>query len=232
SQKEKIQYELGTLMVPSFVTDDLNYKNWRNSPQYQRVAEKCKLAFPLGYPCAINVVDCTFNHYDWLSVGAFSTWQFRYDGSAADFKFFGTIHKDGDRVVMGTAEEPVSYTDIQNTESSFDNSAAKVVKRFFASRLSGRKFDMSGLRLRSNVKIKPALRIMYGEYDFFEYFEIDDAILVLEEETVSADFPKIWWTLGIAQNKHVREMMRLASNNPDLFKSILPISVRGGGVKI
>lgn len=217
SQKETIQYELGTLMVR-----DPNYKDWRHLPQYQRMKTPCKLDFPLGEPCAIKVVNCS-NNPKWQSSPNLSSWNFYYDDAAIDFKFFSdSIHREGQRLVVGTPENPVRFTDIQNIESSFENYGAVIVKTFFTSRLSEGKFDMSGVKLRGNVKIKPSLRIMYGEYDFFEYFEVDDAVLVLEEEIISAGSPKLSWTLGIAQNKHVREIMRLASNNPGLFAPLIP----------
>lgn len=222
SQKETIQYELGTLMVRPV--------DYTRLSRYQRTEAECKLTFPQGEPCNIQVIDCSNGDYDWSSSPNLSTWNFYYDDAEADFKFFGTIHQNGNRVAIGSQENPVGCAGIQNVESSFDSGAEKVIKRFFVSKLSGRMFDMSGVKLHGNVKINPSLRIMYGEYDFFEYFGFDDAALVLEEETVSADFPKLYWTLGVAQNKYVRGAMRLASNNPDLFAPSFPESKRIGGI--
>ena len=216
SRKEEIQYELGTLMVQPWATDDSNYEGGRRFPQYRRMMVKPQLDFPLGDPCKIKVIDCSYS-YEWQSSENLSSWQFRYDNEAADFKFLSSIYRDGYNL-----EHPISSADIQNIESNLANPDCVIAKTFFAAKLSGRKFDMYDLKLHGDAKINPCLRIMYGEYDFFEYFDIDDAVLILEEETCSLHFPKLFWTLGIAQNKHVREMMRLASNNPDLFAKFFP----------
>jgi len=224
SQKEIIQYELGTLMVRSVY--DIGDAGWRNLPQYQRMTEKCKLNFPWDNPCNIKVVDCSYKGV-WQTSFNLSTWQFYYDDVVADFKFFtDSLWEGKEKFSIGTREAPRSFKDVQNIESVFNREAAQIVKKFFAAKLSNRKFDMSGIKLRSDVKINPCLRIMYGEYDFFEYFKVDDAVLVLEEETYSADFLKLYWTLGIAQNKLIREMMRLASNNLDLFAPLIPKKYR------
>ena len=237
SQKDTIQYELGTLMVRPFV--NLN-PDWRSVPQYHRKTDKCTLDFMHGEPCDIKVVDCSYAVkasygaaiYQWWTSVNLSAWRFRYDDVTADFKFFADrVWRGKESFAMGTPEVPVRFADVQNIESVFDNGTAMIGRRFFAARLAGKKFDMADIKLRSNTKVNPCLHIMYGEHDFFEYFEVDDAALILEEETCSADFPKLSWTLAIAQNKHIREMMRLASNNPDLFAKLLPQARRrvGGG---
>ena len=229
SQKEIIQYELGTLMVRSVY--NIGDAGWRNLPQYQRMTEKCKLNFPWDNPCNIKVVDCSYDN-KW-QISRRTSWEFCYNDATFDFKFSSRdIYNNGKNTrVIGTHENPINFWDVSKHESGWDNGAAMIGKKFFAARLSGGKFDMSRVELRSNERINHSLRIMYGEYDFFEYFEVDDAVLVLEEETCSADFPELYWTLGIAQNKHVREMMRLASNNPDLFAPLIPKKYREGGKK-
>lgn len=226
SQKEIIQYELGTLMVRPFPNLDLD---WRSISAFHRKTDKCILDFMHGEPCNIKVINCPRSPNEYQSSLNLSSWNFYYDDAAIDFKFFSdsiykinSTCKINERLAVGTSENPVRFADIQNIESRFDSNGAVIVKVFFASRLSEKKFDMSSIKLRNNIKIKPSLRIMYGEYDFFEYFDIDDAVLVLEEETISAGLPKLSWTLGIAQNKHVREMMRLASNNSGLFAPLIP----------
>lgn len=222
SQKEIIQYELGTLMVKP--CPPRSHINCSHLMEYRRVSTehiKCMLQFPVGEPCNIKVVDCSYGKKEQTTTNV--SWNFYYDNAAIDFKFFsGDMREQDLHLVVGTPENPVGFAAVQNLRGSFYNGSDTVIKTFFASRLSERKFDMSGARLHNDVKINPRLRIMYGEYDFFEYFEVDDAVLVLEEETISAGPPKLFWTLGIAKNKHVREMMRLASNNPDLFAPLIP----------
>lgn len=216
SQKEIIQYELGTLMVrPETDTTDHNYKQ---ALPYRRMDKPIPLLRNFSSePCNIKVVDCSYNCDKRLDTVAF-TWKFFYDDLAADFKFLSNnIYDKTERLLIGTTENPLGPSDIVNYESNFDNGTITEVHRCFAAKLFNKQFDMSGVKLRSNKKINPCLRIMYGEYDFFEYFEVDDAVLVLEEQTSSSYSPKLLWTLGIAQNKCVREMMRLASNNPNLF---------------
>lgn len=216
SQKEIIQYELGTLMVrPGTDTTDPNFKQ---ALPYLRMDKTIPLLrYFSNEPCSIKVVDCSYGN-KWQTSSR-SSWDFWYDDATFDFKFssqYIELRK------IGSRNNPISYSDISKHESNFDNGDTGIVKKFFAAKLSGGKFDMSGVKLRGNSKINPYLRIMYGEYDFFEYFEVDDAVFILEEETISAGTPKLFWTLGIAQNKHVREMMRLASNNPGLFAPLIP----------
>lgn len=221
SQKETIQYELGTLMVrPGIDTTDYNFQQALPYRRMDKLVPRLRLFNE--EQCNIKVVDCSYDPHGskWQPSRQWS-WKFCYDDALFDFQFYSRDIYDGKKTrVIGTREDPISFRDISKHESEWDSGVTMIVKKFFAARLSGGKFDMSGVRLRSNARINPSLRIMYGEYDFFEYFGIDDAVLVLEEETCSADFPNLYWTLGIAQNKHVREMMRLASNNPDLFKPL------------
>ncbi len=230
SQKDIIQYELGTLMVRPYVT-----ASWNHLPQYQRMTNLSKLNFWLGDPCKIMVVDCSYDRNKRPDTVAF-TWKFFYDDLAADFKFLSNnIYDKTQRLFIGSTENPIGHSDIVNYESNFDNGTITEVRRCFAAKLFNKQFDMSGVKLRGNTKVNPCLRIMYGEYDFFEYFKVDDAVLILEEETISANSPKLFWTLGIAQNKLVREMARLASNNPDLFAPLIPKQHRedrDGGKKI
>lgn len=219
SQKEVIQYELGTLMVrPGTDTTDHNFKQ---TLPYRRMDKPIPLLRNFSNePCNIIVVDCSYNRDKRLDTVAF-TWKFFYDDLAADFKFLSNkIYDKTERLLIGTTENPIELSDIGNYENNFDNGIITEVHRCFAAKLLNKQFDMSVGRLRSNEKINHSLRIMYGEYDFFEYFEVDDAVLVLEEQTFSSSPPKLFWTLGIAQNKFVREMMRLASNNPDLFRPL------------
>ena len=61
----------------------------------------------------------------------------------------------------------------------------------------------------------------------FEYFAVDDAVLLLEEfqeideGAMTVKPPELYWTLGVVQNKFVRNLTRLASNNPDLLRGIV-----------
>ena len=56
---------------------------------------------------------------------------------------------------------------------------------------------------------------MYGEYNIFDAFSIDDAMLILEAEKPFGADPDwhFYWTLCVVQNQTARNLLRLYSNN-------------------
>ncbi len=74
-----------------------------------------------------------------------------------------------------------------------------------------------------------SLRVMFKEHNFFDLFAVDDAVLLLEEERMSEGTSTFHWTLAIVQNKLARNLVRLSSNNPDLFRPLLTYISHGRG---
>lgn len=62
------------------------------------------------------------------------------------------------------------------------------------------------------------LAVLLDTENVFNVFEIDDALLLLEEKRISETDSELYWTFAVAQNKVLREHKRLLSNNPSLFK--------------
>ncbi len=216
SQKEKIQYELGTLMVRPFVTADPNYKDWRHLPQYKRVTTKPKIDFPSGEPRNIKIVDCSYGENS-SPLSYQGCWQPIYESLPSEFKFTSR----GDMVSRHNKEIFSGLGSVLVGEISRWMKANLVgTTYFYVSRAENKKFNVADWEpCKERRMFKPELKIMYGEQDFFNYFTIDDAALLLEitDFANSNRNSQVSWTLAIAQNKLVREMMRLASNNPDLF---------------
>lgn len=221
SQKEIIQYELGTLMVrPGTDTTDFNYKQ---TLPYRRMDKPIPLLRDFNNePCNIKVVDCSYGETKSRNSYCGNWTLNEYRDDQFKFYFLGNIE-------MTTGGDgghfPVRVH--RNMDASEVNRWYFGEKRFYAVQAERGRFDISGWLLCKGEKfIKPELRIMYGEHDFFEYFAVDDAVLMLEMEDAGDPTKGLFWTLGIAQNKHIREMTRLASNNPDLFVPLLSLTRR------
>ncbi|MBI2446714.1 MAG: hypothetical protein HYV51_02740 [Parcubacteria group bacterium] len=228
SKKEEIQYELGTLMVQPWATNDPNYEGGHRFPQYRKMTVKPQLDFPLGDPCKIEVVDCSYMpdancwHYE-------STLPFpiRYNDQLVDFEFFTEIIDHESRYNIGTLEHPANFSGAGSMSSVWKENSGSLagsivsIKTFIA-KFSERSFDFSKSEFEDDLIFKKKLRVMYGEVDFFEYFEFDDASLILTYQKINNNLRSLSWILAVAQNKLVREMMRLASNNPYLFAPLIP----------
>lgn len=96
--------------------------------------------------------------------------------------------------------------------------------KFYAARLENDVFNMwgAGLRYSKAAEIfKQDVRVMWGEYDLFDVFDVDEALLLLEEYRKSPSDSELCWTLAVAQNKIARNLVRLVSNNQDLFKGLI-----------
>ncbi|MBI2121700.1 MAG: hypothetical protein HYT98_01125 [Candidatus Sungbacteria bacterium] len=77
-----------------------------------------------------------------------------------------------------------------------------------------RSFDMPKTDAYKRGIIPATLRVLYGEYELFEYFEIDDALLFLEEKRVNASGSELYWHLVVIYNSELREKIsRVISNN-------------------
>ena len=229
AQKEIIQYELGTLMVQPFVP--FQYTDWRRMPQYQKMTEKCKLDFSMGgEPCNIKVVDCTYGNKS-CAISGLGIWLLDYDSKNLEFGFFSQTSLNSRKSESTFAPNVTAGIEDINVwvRGRLDE---QYTTRFYAVRAENKQFNVSEFGSDQNKdRFKPTLKIMYGEHDFFEYFAIDDAVLLLEENFAKKEKTELCWTLGVAQSRHVREMMRLASNNPDLFKPLIPKVYREGGKK-
>lgn len=69
---------------------------------------------------------------------------------------------------------------------------------------------------------KKRIHILYGEHDLFEYLDIDEAALVLEEDWEAPNIHKSYWTLFVVQNRHLRkELPRILSNNKIRAKGLV-----------
>lgn len=91
---------------------------------------------------------------------------------------------------------------------------------FCAAQANKKTFDFYWTTLYKK-ELSPRMRsVLYRGFNIFDFFAIDDALL-LAEAIVSGEQMTIGWTVAVAQNKHVRHLRRLCSNNPDL---LLPAS--------
>lgn len=206
-QKERINYLLGTLMLRSHEVSLVgNYHHW----------DGCEESFkrpsinPEGLSYAIKVVDCSYESIQ-NRLSRLRHWDLSYDDASFCFHFNAQIHlrlgkQDGTIYQV----KDISPNTIHYPE--FGKDFPRI--HYFTAQAENRKFD---LRSWSHKTLPPELKIMYGEYDFFDYFEIDDAVLLLEEERISETESNFYWTVGVAQNKLIRNLMRLKSNNPELL---------------
>lgn len=58
------------------------------------------------------------------------------------------------------------------------------------------------------------LTVLCDTENVFDVFQIDDAMLLLEEKRISETESELYWTFAVAKNKKVAELARLLSNNP------------------
>lgn len=205
AQKERIYYLLGTLMLRSHEVSLVgNYHHWNHS---HRKLERPSIN-PEGLPYAIKVVDCSYEPIQ-NCLSGLRHLELSYDDASFRFRFNAKIRTrlgpDKEEGYNDIVFDPIQYPEFGKNFPRF---------HYFTAQAENKKFD---LRSWNHKTLPPELKIMYGEYNFFDYFEIDDAVLLLEEERTSETESKFYWTIGVAQNKLARNLMRLKSNNPELL---------------
>lgn len=211
SEKEKLQYLLGTLMVTLV-------ENLADSPmgRYARRTDTPKINVTqsdLAY--SIKVVDCSEKQQDCeikKSDAPFGYCRFYLSYAQPSFSF--VVHPARAFSVRDGKDWPDSHTPrcegywLPKGPSPFPR-----VELYVIQAAHGR-FDMSSASACKDRKlIQPSIRIMYGEYDFFDYFDIDDAALILQEERTSEEHSKLHWTLGIAKSEVWSNLQRIQSNH-------------------
>jgi len=221
NQKEKIQDVLGTVMVSA-----TNRPTWSLPGNYIRDARwhNCKLS--TSKLCqSISVVDCTYGKTAQL-ISSLGLVSIRYDDSKCAFRF---------SVVTPAAypwKEKTSGNRLHQIEGYIDtlfdlNKVVCFYERkddelpyvaFWASQAEDKEFLMpQGCPYGST---KPTIRAMYNENNFFDLFDVDDALLLLEEKRLTDSQFELHWTFCIAQNRLARNLARLNSNNSTLFETI------------
>lgn len=89
----------------------------------------------------------------------------------------------------------------------------------FAAQAKNKKFFVGYFPACVERKLFPnELTVLCDTENVFDVFEIDDAILLLEEKRISETESELYWTFAVVQNKVLREHKRLLSNNPGGFK--------------
>lgn len=209
SQKEKINYLLGTLMLRSHEVSLVgNYHHWDcdRRKNFERPSIN-----PEGLPYSTVVRDCSYANADPSS--RWTLWHLKYDDASFRFSFSPIIAMRW-RKSEGTCTggEYTNHFMGETHHPEFDKDFPRI--KFFSVQAQNKKFD---LRSWNHKTLPPELKIMFGEYDFFDFFEVDDAVLLLEERQTSETESEFYWTLGVAQNKLIRNLMRLKSNNPELL---------------
>lgn len=216
-QKERINYLLGTLMLRSHEVSLVgNYHHWdcRRKNSFERPSIN-----PEELPYRVKVVDCSYGNSTLLSSNL-GHWALSYDDASFRFHFYANVELRQEKA--GALQQVGNCFDkgVQNLHHypKFDHAFPRF--RYHSLQAENKKFDLIGCESKSPTlaKILPrTLKIMYGEYDFFDYFEVDDAVLLLEEERLSETESNFYWTIGVAKNKLARNLMRLKSNNPELL---------------
>ena len=209
SQKERINYLLGTLMLKSYEISLVgNYHHrYSDGENFER-----PLINPEELLYKVRVVDCSYDPEPKKS--ALDYWDLVYFDSQFVFQFNPRqtlrCNSGGPLITPG---EVLDFSEARFGVHFIDEVKEYPRVEFFAVQAENEKFD---LRNWYHKTLPPKLKIMYGEYDFFGYFLVDDAVLLLEEERLSETESKFYWTIGVAQNKLARNLMRLKSNNPEL----------------
>lgn len=214
SQKERIYYLLGTLILRSHEVSLVgDYHHW--DCRWKDAFKRPPIINPDKLPYAVKIVDCSYVPNEYYRI---SYWNLGYNDFQFEFVFSPrqTLRcKAG-----GPLAKPGEVLDFSRTRfmTHFKDDVKEYPRvEFFAARAENKKFDLRSWQSPTLAKaFKPDLKIMYGEYDLFDYFEIDDAVLLLEEERTSETESKFYWTIGVAQNKLIRNLARLKSNNDEL----------------
>lgn len=208
SQKEKITYLLGTLMLRSYEVSLVgNYHHWNCS---HRKLEHPAIS-PEGLHYRVKIVDCSYEPLQ-NRLSNLRHWSLSYDDTSFYFQFNAQIpiRHEKNHAYGSLSGSLINSKTVHYPEFGKDFPRL----HYFIAKAENKKFD---LRSWNRKTLPPELKIMYGEHNFFDYFEIDDAVLLLEEERTSETESNFYWTIGVAQNKVVRNLMRLKSNNPELL---------------
>lgn len=132
--------------------------------------------------------------------------------------FFRIRNDQKEEVIVPSAENPYIHTNIAHiSQFSYRRHLANypypVV--FYAAQAENKQFNFSAADavVKRNL-VAPHLRVMYGIENIFDFYEIDDAVLLLEEVRISDTVSELYWTLAIAHNTVIRNFKRIISNNP------------------
>ncbi|OGF63479.1 hypothetical protein A2926_01730 [Candidatus Giovannonibacteria bacterium RIFCSPLOWO2_01_FULL_44_40] len=88
-----------------------------------------------------------------------------------------------------------------------------------AAQARNKKFSVGSFPACVERKLIPnEITVLYDTENLFDVFEIDDALLLLEEKRISEEQSELYWTVAVADNQITREHKRLFSNNPNLYK--------------
>lgn len=215
AQKERINYLLGTLMVPYPL--ELGGGYGKREPDYTKVKVGPEnfghLDHVKGNNYSVRVLDCSYGGRENCTLRG---WLHRLWYDVQSFSF--TARTQGSDLV-----DSIDVLKLIRERICGDNLRIDYPRtHLYAFVAQNKVFDTSVLtkneKHRLNLPItKDSLTIMYGELNIFDAFSIDDALLIHEEFRHSdTEKSQPYWTLCIAQNQMVGNLLRLRSNNPSL----------------
>lgn len=164
-----------------------------------------------------QLIDCSFaGQSDDKSY--YSFFKISYDDIACAFLLRADEHALAFRSSEELSELAANAPTISRRCAEIATSQGKPLQFEFCAAQANRKaFDFHGTTLCKKGYIPRMRYVLYKGYNIFDFFAIDDALLLAETHTTEDGQMTIAWTVAIAQNQHVRHMRRLSLNNPDLL---------------
>ncbi|OGZ99683.1 MAG: hypothetical protein A3D41_04680 [Candidatus Sungbacteria bacterium RIFCSPHIGHO2_02_FULL_41_12b] len=168
-----------------------------------------------------HVVDCSDDSSP-LAGSKGGLWSIQYCDKRFSFVFFDP--REQDEYLQGRKLERNEYS-IANVclhQRAENNKTIFPRHEFYAVQAQNGEFDLfrSGAFQRQKLFLRSVVRVTYGGHDFFDYFKVDDVLLLLEEFRTTETDSEFTWTIAVAQNKFIRNILRLHSNSKTLFQAL------------
>jgi hypothetical protein len=129
--------------------------------------------------------------------------------------------KVGEQYKFGFSPLPISaLTDVyKNGYRFFEPGQEKDFPHYVISavRAEDKKFYVDHFPACAEKKMISSEKVvLYDIMNMFDVFEIDDALLFLEEKRLSENDSELYWTVVVSKNKIFQEHRRMKSNNPNI----------------
>lgn len=206
SQQDTLAKLIGCVHLGPQISLIGNY--WREENR-----DRAPLFLP-NYSFSSKVVDCSFTGQR-DDESCYSFFKISYDDIACAF----LLRADEHALVFRSSEELNRWTkEVAGSRCvKIATARGKTLRfEFCAAQANEKAFNFYLTELHKKEFVPQKLHVLYKGYNIFDFFAIDDALL-LAEAYMSDEQMTIAWTIAVAQNQHIRHMRRLCSNNLDLL---------------